>query len=87
LANRAALVVLLRGFDLKWLMYDPDAPRSLRQGISGTIREPRGLTANAKLLVLVAALTEECKKWHPEIPDVEIALPHFIQWFRRNTTE
>ncbi len=25
------------------------------------------------------------KKWHPEIPDAEIALPHFIQWFRRNT--
>jgi hypothetical protein len=45
------------------------------------------LLPNAKLLVLVAALTEECKKWHPEIPDVEIALPHFIQWFRRNTTE
>lgn len=24
------------------------------------------------------------KKWHPEIPDAEIALPHFIQWFRQN---
>jgi sugar phosphate isomerase/epimerase len=24
------------------------------------------------------------KKWHPEIPDAEIALPHFIRWFRQN---
>jgi len=24
------------------------------------------------------------KKWHPEIAEAEIALPHFIQWFRRN---
>lgn len=23
------------------------------------------------------------KKWHPEIPDAEIALPHFIRWFIR----
>jgi hypothetical protein len=27
------------------------------------------------------------KKLHPQIPDVEIALPHFIEWFRRYTTE
>jgi sugar phosphate isomerase/epimerase len=24
------------------------------------------------------------KKWHPEIADVEIALPHFARWFRKN---
>jgi sugar phosphate isomerase/epimerase len=24
------------------------------------------------------------KKWHPEIVDAEIALPHFIRWFRQN---
>jgi sugar phosphate isomerase/epimerase len=24
------------------------------------------------------------KKWHPEIADAEIALPHFIRWFRQN---
>ena len=24
------------------------------------------------------------KKWHPEIPDATIALPHFTRWFRRN---
>ncbi len=24
------------------------------------------------------------KKWHPEIPDAEVALPHFIRWFRQN---
>ena len=27
----------------------------------------------------------ECeKKWHPEIPGAEIALPHFAKWFRNN---
>ena len=24
------------------------------------------------------------KKWHPEIPDAEIALPHFMRWFQQN---
>ena len=24
------------------------------------------------------------KKWHPEIPDAAVALPHFVQWFREN---
>ncbi|MGA9812092.1 MAG: sugar phosphate isomerase/epimerase family protein [Terriglobales bacterium] len=24
------------------------------------------------------------KKWHPEIADAEIALPHFMRWFREN---
>jgi sugar phosphate isomerase/epimerase len=26
------------------------------------------------------------KKWHPEIPDASIALPHFARWFRENWT-
>jgi fatty-acyl-CoA synthase len=24
------------------------------------------------------------KKWHPEIPDATVALPHFKNWFRSN---
>jgi sugar phosphate isomerase/epimerase len=24
------------------------------------------------------------RKWHPELVDAEIALPHFIEWFRKN---
>jgi sugar phosphate isomerase/epimerase len=24
------------------------------------------------------------KKWHPEIADADIALPHFARWFRKN---
>jgi len=24
------------------------------------------------------------KKWHPEIPDASVALPHFARWFREN---
>ena len=27
------------------------------------------------------------KKWHPEIPDANIALPQFAQWFRENWHE
>jgi sugar phosphate isomerase/epimerase len=26
------------------------------------------------------------KKWHPEIPDANLALPHFARWFRENWT-
>ena len=26
------------------------------------------------------------KKWHPEIAEAEIALPHFARWFRKNWT-
>ena len=26
------------------------------------------------------------KKWHPELADPEIALPHFANWFRKNCT-
>jgi sugar phosphate isomerase/epimerase len=24
------------------------------------------------------------KKWHPQLADAEVALPHFVQWFRNN---
>jgi sugar phosphate isomerase/epimerase len=24
------------------------------------------------------------KKWHPEIEDAEVALPHFMNWFRKS---
>jgi hypothetical protein len=24
------------------------------------------------------------KKWHPEIANAEVALPHFARWFRKN---
>jgi len=27
------------------------------------------------------------KKWHPEIPNAEIALPHFIRWFRQTLNQ
>jgi hypothetical protein len=25
------------------------------------------------------------KKWHPEIEDAEVALPHFMKWFQKST--
>jgi fatty-acyl-CoA synthase len=43
--------------------------------------------------VLLALQTLECdrflsfegeKKWHPGTPEPGIALPHFVQWFRKN---
>jgi len=24
------------------------------------------------------------KKWHPELADAAVALPHFANWFRKN---
>jgi sugar phosphate isomerase/epimerase len=24
------------------------------------------------------------KKWHPEIETAEVAIPHFVKWFREN---
>ena len=34
----------------------------------------------------VARRFEWEKKWHPELADPEIALPHFANWFRKNCT-
>ena len=56
-----ALVDLLRGFDIKWLVYDPYAPRSLsRQYPVRFVSLPK-LLSQAHLLVLAAALTEQTR--------------------------
>lgn len=54
-----ALVDLLRGFDVKWLVHDPYAPRSLSRQYPVRFSSLRTLLPRAHLLVLTAALTEQ----------------------------
>ena len=54
-----ALVDLMRGFDLKWLVHDPYAPRSLTKQYPVRFVTLQALLPHAHLLVLTAALTEQ----------------------------
>ena len=54
-----ALVDLLRGFDIKWLVHDPYAPRSLSRQYPVRFAGLRKLLPQAHFLVLTAALTEQ----------------------------
>jgi phosphoglycerate dehydrogenase-like enzyme len=56
-----ALVDLMRGFDLKWIVYDPYAPRSLAKNYPIRFVSLDALLPKANLLVLAAALTEETR--------------------------
>jgi phosphoglycerate dehydrogenase-like enzyme len=56
-----ALVDLLRGFDIKWLVYDPYAPRSLARKYPVRFVGLQKLLPQAQLLVLTAALTEQTR--------------------------
>jgi phosphoglycerate dehydrogenase-like enzyme len=57
-----ALVDLMRGFDLKWLVDDPYAPRSLSKHYPVRFVSLETLLPRARLLVLTAALTEQTRK-------------------------
>jgi phosphoglycerate dehydrogenase-like enzyme len=57
-----ALVDLQRGFDLKWLVHDPYAPRSLSKHYPVRFVSLQTLLPRAHLLVLTAALTEQTQK-------------------------
>jgi len=54
-----ALVDLLRGFDIQWLVHDPYAPRSLARQYPVRFVGLQKLLPQAHLLVLTAALTEQ----------------------------
>lgn len=54
-----ALVDLMRGFDLKWLVHDPYAPRALSKQYPVRFVGFEALLPRAHLLVLTAALTDE----------------------------
>jgi phosphoglycerate dehydrogenase-like enzyme len=56
-----ALVDLMRGFDLRWVVYDPFAPRSLADSYPITFCELEPLLRRAHLLVLAAALTDQTR--------------------------
>src|ERR1017187_2112548 len=58
---RRALVDLLRGFDIKWLVHDPYAPRSLSRQYPVRFVSLEQLLPRAHLLVLTAALTEQTR--------------------------
>src|SRR6266496_3188449 len=56
-----ALVDLLRGFDIHWLVYDPFAPSSLSEQYPVVFSELKPLLRRAELLVLTAALTDRTR--------------------------
>jgi phosphoglycerate dehydrogenase-like enzyme len=56
-----AMVDLMRGFDLRWLVYDPYAPKSLTERYPVHFASLRTLLRGADLLVLTAALTDETR--------------------------
>jgi len=56
-----ALVELMRGFELQWLVYDPYVPKSLAHQYRVRIASLQTLLPRAHLLVLTAALTEETR--------------------------
>ena len=56
-----ALVDLMRGFDLKWIVHDPYAPRSLAKNYRVRFVSLDTLLPKANLLVLAAALTDETR--------------------------
>jgi len=56
-----ALVDLLRGFDIDWLVHDPYAPRSLSRQYPVQFVGLQKLLPQARLLVLTAALTEQTR--------------------------
>ena len=56
-----SLVDLLRGFDIQWLVHDPYAPRSLSRLYGVRFVGLQKLLAEAHLLVLTAALTEQTR--------------------------
>jgi len=56
-----ALVDLLRGFDLRWVVYDPFAPRSLMRDYPVRFAGLKTLLRRAEFLVLTAALTDQTR--------------------------
>ena len=56
-----ALVDLMRGFQLDWLVYDPYAPKSLARRYAVRFANLDSLLRRAHLLVLTAALTDETR--------------------------
>ena len=56
-----ALVELLRGFDVRWRVYDPFAPRKLAEGMPVQFDSLSGVLKRSSLLMLTAAATEKTR--------------------------
>lgn len=56
-----ALIDLMRGFDLQWLVHDPYAPKSAEKEYPVRLVDLKTVLKRAHLLVLTAALTEETR--------------------------
>lgn len=56
-----ALVDLMRGFELRWIVYDPYAPKSLAKQYPVRFSDLPSLLRRAHLLVLTAALTDDTR--------------------------
>jgi phosphoglycerate dehydrogenase-like enzyme len=56
-----ALVTLMGGFDLRWLVYDPYVPGQVRKNYPVRFTSLESLLPRAQLLMLTAALTEESR--------------------------
>jgi phosphoglycerate dehydrogenase-like enzyme len=56
-----ALVELMRGFDLRWTVYDPFASRTLTKDYPVTFSALKPLLQKAEILVLTAALTDQTR--------------------------
>jgi hypothetical protein len=66
----------------------------MRQAASATDRLRRAGLVRVFFLLRIRAMPTRLpalrvfckweKKWHPEITDAKIALPHFTRWFREN---
>jgi phosphoglycerate dehydrogenase-like enzyme len=56
-----ALVEMLRGFDVRWRVYDPFASKALAQGMPVQFDSLNGVLRRSSLLVVTAALTEKTR--------------------------
>jgi phosphoglycerate dehydrogenase-like enzyme len=56
-----ALVEMLRGFDIRWRVYDPYAPRELAVGMPVQFDSLNGVLKRSSLLMVTAAATEKTR--------------------------
>jgi phosphoglycerate dehydrogenase-like enzyme len=56
-----ALVEMLRGFDVRWRVYDPFAPRELAAGMPVQFDSLNGVLKRSSLLTITAAATEKTR--------------------------
>jgi sugar phosphate isomerase/epimerase len=82
-AGAARLDVAIRHVHIKDLRHDGDGVKYVLTGEGDfPLLELKATLQNLNYDRFVSFEWE--KKWHPEIADAEIALPHFARWFRKN---